>query len=297
MIQSRFRNGALTFSAVEQGEGIPVILLHGFPDHAHTFHLQLPALAAAGYHAIAPMMRGYEPSSQPQDADYRLERLAEDVLAFIEQTGSDRVHLVGHDWGAVVSYWVAAMAPEKLLSLTTLAIPTPGRLVSHGLRALPQQILKSWYMLFFQIRLLSDFVLEYRDWAFMEWLWRRWSPDWRLPAADMQAVKFTLQQPGVKRAALGYYRALFSRRSVRDAQETLRFLKKSIRVPTLALTGENDGCMDTRLHDIIMRPADFPSGLKIKRVSEAGHFLHQERPELINPMLIEHLKESERRTF
>ncbi|HET9236596.1 MAG TPA: alpha/beta hydrolase [Oligoflexus sp.] len=297
MIQNKFRNGALTFSVVEQGEGTPVILLHGFPDHARTFRLQLPALAAAGYRAMAPTMRGYEPSSQPKDGDYRLERLAEDVLAFIEQSGRERVHLVGHDWGAVVSYWVAAMAPDRLLSLTTLAIPTPGRLVSHGLRALPQQILKSWYILFFQLPLVSDFVVEFRDWAFVEWLWRRWSPDWRLPEAEMQALKSSLRQPGVKRAALGYYRALLDRHSVREARATVRLLKKTIQVPTLALTGENDGCMDTRLHDILMKPADFPAGLEIMRVSGAGHFLQQERPELINQKLIEHFKASERRTL
>jgi pimeloyl-ACP methyl ester carboxylesterase len=297
VLQTGFRNGALAFSAVEQGQGIPVILLHGFPDHARTFRLQLPVLAAAGYRAIAPTMRGYEPLSQPENGDYRLERLAEDVLAFIEQSGSERVHLVGHDWGAVVSYMVAAKAPEKLLSLTTLAIPTPGRLVTQGLRVLPQQILKSWYILFFQIRLLSDFVLEYHDWAFMEWLWRRWSPGWRLPDTEMRALKASLRQPGVKRAALGYYRALLSLRSMRDLGQTLGLLTTRIQVPTLALTGENDGCMDTRLHDIVMKPTDFPAGLEIVRVSGAGHFLHQERSELINQKLIEHLKASECRAF
>lgn len=293
VIPNHFRNGALKFSVMEQGVGIPVILLHGFPDHARTFRLQLPALAAAGYRAVAPAMRGYEPSSQPQDGDYRLERLAEDVVAFIEQSGHARVHLVGHDWGAVVSYMVAARVPEKLLSLTTLAIPTPGLIVSQGLRALPQQILKSWYILFFQIRMLSDFVLEYRDWAFVEWLWRRWSPGWLLPAAEMAAVKDCFRQPGVKQASLGYYRALLSLRSMREVKETLRLLKTKIQVPTLAFTGENDGCMDTRLHDILMKPSAFPAGLEIVRVSGAGHFLHQERPELINRKLIEHLKASE----
>jgi pimeloyl-ACP methyl ester carboxylesterase len=297
VIPNHFRNGALRFSVMEEGEGIPVILLHGFPDHARTFRLQLPALASAGYRAVAPTMRGYEPSSQPQDGDYRLERLAEDVVAFIGQSGHARVHLVGHDWGAVVSYMVAAMVPDKLLSLTTLAIPTPGLIVSQGLFALPQQILKSWYILFFQIRMLSDFVLEYRDWAFVECLWRRWSPGWLLPAAEMEAVKATLRQPGVKRASLGYYRALLSARSMQEAKRTLRLLKMRIRVPTLAFTGEWDGCMDTRLHDILMKPSDFPAGLEIVRVSGAGHFLHQEQPDLINRRLIEHLKASERRTI
>jgi pimeloyl-ACP methyl ester carboxylesterase len=288
-----FQNGNLSFSAIEQGRGIPILMLHGFPDHAQTFRFQLPVLAEAGYRAIAPLMRGYEPSSQPTDHDYRLLSLAHDVLAFIEQSGGGKVHLLGHDWGAVVSYLVAAMAPEKLLSLTTIAIPPPERFLRDGLRKQPGQLLKSWYMLFFQWRGFSDYILEFNDWAFLEWLWRRWSPGWQLPEDELGAIKARFRQTGVKQAALAYYRNLFSIRSIPDTLATLRQMEmKKFQVPTLAVTGEWDGCMDTRLHDQLMNSSDFPGGLTVVRIEGAGHFLHQERPLVFNRHLLEHLNSS-----
>lgn len=275
---------------MEQGQGTSVLLLHGFPDHARTFRWQLPALAEAGFHAIAPMMRGYEPSSQPAKADYRLSSLASDILAFIDDLGTGKVHLIGHDWGAVVSYLVAAMAPEKLHSLTTMAIPHPGRFVKEGWRRRPGQLLNSWYMFFFQLRGLADYVLERRDWAFLEWLWRNWSPGWELPQDELAAVKATFGQPGVKTAALSYYRAMLSLREWEDTRSTLQQFEAKIRVPTLALTGARDGCMDTRLHDDLMVPTDFPAGLTVVRMEGAGHFLHQEYAPEVNRLLLEHLK-------
>ncbi len=296
MKQQYFKNGNLTFSAIEQGHGVPILLLHGFPDHAQTFRLQLPILAGAGYRAVAPLMRGYEPSSQPVDRDYGLSRLAEDVLSFIEQLGERRVHLLGHDWGAVVSYLVAAKAPEKLQSLTTVAIPPPARFLLEGFRKQPTQLLKSWYMLFFQCPRLADYVLQRNDWAFLEWLWRRWSPGWQLPALELQSIKSRFEQAGVKRAALAYYRSLFRLRSSRDTLASFKLMStRKIQVPTLAFTGEWDGCMDTRLHDQLMNPNDFPGGLSVVRIQRAGHFVHQERPLEFNRHLLEHLARAEQR--
>jgi len=284
------RHGELAFTAMEQGHGTSALLLHGFPDHARTFRLQLPALAEAGFHAIAPMMRGYEPSSQPAKADYRLSSLATDIIAFIDGLGTGKVHLIGHDWGAVVSYLVAAMAPEKLHSLTTMAIPHPGRFVRESWRRRPGQLLNSWYMFFFQLRGLADYVLERRDWAFLEWLWRRWSPGWELPQHELEAIKVTFGQPGVKTAALSYYRAMLSPSKLEDTRSTLKHFKAKIRVPTLALTGARDGCMDTRLHDDLMVATDFPAGLTVARIEGAGHFLHQESAHEVNRFLLKHLQ-------
>lgn len=280
----------LDFSALAAGLGPGVTLcLHGFPDCARSFRHQLPALAAAGYRAIAPTLRGYEPSSQPPDGDYHIVRMAEDVVGWIDDLGIERVELVGHDWGAVIAYAVAALAPERLSSLTTLAIPHPGRLRTHGIPKLPSQIRKSWYMLFFQLRGLADWVVERDDWAFIERLWRDWSPGWAPPADELAAVKRTLAQPGVKRAALGYYRAMFSPGGGAAARDTARLLSSPIPVRTLALTGALDGCMDTRLHDWTMKPEDFPAGVEVVRVDDAGHFLHQEKPELVNGRLLDWL--------
>jgi pimeloyl-ACP methyl ester carboxylesterase len=282
------RANGLSFSALTRGSGPTVLCLHGFPDCMRSFRHQLPALASAGFRAIAPTLRGYEPSSQPRDGDYHIVRMAEDVVAWIDDLGLERVHLVGHDWGAVIGYAVAALAPERFDSLTTLAVPHPGRMQSDGLRQLPSQLRNSWYMFFFQLRGLSDAVVEARDWAFIEKLWRDWSPGWTAPAEELAAVKRTLAQPGVKKAALSYYRHAFSFLSS-AARETRSLLISEIPVPTRAFTGALDGCMDTRMHDIAMRKEDFPAGLEVARVQGAGHFLHQEKPDEINRQLLDWL--------
>jgi pimeloyl-ACP methyl ester carboxylesterase len=283
------RANSLRFSALAQGDGPVVLCLHGFPDNRRSFRHQLPALAGAGFRAVAPTLRGYEPSSQPPDGDYHIVRMAEDVVGWIDDLDQERVHLVGHDWGAVIGYAAAALAPERLFSLTTLAIPHPGRLQRDGIRKLPSQLWKSWYMLFFQLRGIADRLVQARDWAFIEKLWRDWSPGWELPAEELVSVKETLAQPGVKSAALGYYRAAFDFRSP-AAKQTTRLFESQIGVRTLALTGALDGCMDTRLHDLALQQEDFPAGLGVVRIEGAGHFLHQEKPQEVNPILIEWLR-------
>lgn len=130
----------LRFTALTQGKGTVVLCLHGFPDNRRSFRFQLPALAEAGFRAVAPTLRGYEPSAQPADADYHIVRMAEDVVGWIDDLDQERVHLVGHDWGAVIGYAAAALAPKRLHSLTTLAIPHPGRLREDGIRKLPSQL-------------------------------------------------------------------------------------------------------------------------------------------------------------
>jgi len=279
----------LTFSAFERGTGPLVLCLHGFPDCASSFRHQLDALASAGYRVVAPQMRGYEPASQPADRDYNVLTIATDVVAWLDQLGVERCHLVGHDWGAVVSYMVAGLAPERLHSLTTLAVPHPGRMMREMPVKRPRQLLLSWYMLFFQLRGLSDYLLERNDWALIDRLWRAWSPTFELPEAERETIKQTFAQPGVKRAALAYYRAL-PRMWLEATSRTT--LNQPVRVPTLALTGALDGCMDTRLHDDLMRADNYLAGLEIARIPDAGHFLHQERPDEINRRLIEHFQAS-----
>jgi pimeloyl-ACP methyl ester carboxylesterase len=287
-VSTTLHASGLAFSALEQGEGEVVLCLHGFPDNRRSFRHQLPVLAAAGFRAVAPTLRGYEPDAQPADGDYHIVRMAEDVVGWIDDLGRERVHLVGHDWGAVIGYATAAMAPERLASLVTLAIAHPGR-IQEGLRKLPSQIRNSWYMLFFQLRGLADLAVEARDWALIGKLWRDWSPGWQPPAEELAAVKQTLALPGVKKAALGYYRAMFDTRSP-AARETTRLLRSAIRVPTLALTGARDGCMDTRMHDLTMHAEDFPEGFRVERVRDGGHFLHQEKPEEVNRILLDWLR-------
>jgi pimeloyl-ACP methyl ester carboxylesterase len=279
----------LTFHAFDQGTGTVALCLHGFPDNARSFRHQLDVLAGNGYRAVAPTLRGYEPSSQPRDGDYNMVRMAEDVIAWIDRLGEERVHLIGHDWGAVIGYAAAALAPERFHSLTTVAIPHVGRLQSDGLRQLPSQLRNSWYMAFFQIPWLSDYVVERRNWAFIERLWHDWSPGWALPAEELAHVKKTLALPGVKTAALGYYRAA-ARPGSKAGKRSNELLSGKTRVPTLAVTGALDGCMDSRLHDLAVLEEDFPNGFERVRIEGAGHFVHQEKPDEFNKHLLRWLE-------
>ncbi len=286
-------HGDLTFSAhvrglAENPNGPVVLCLHGFPDHARSFRCQLGALADAGYRAVAPTLRGYEPSSQPKDGDYSLAALASDVVAWIDALDEERVHLVGHDWGAAITYLAGATAPERFHSLTTMALPPVGRL-AEGIRRVPGQLLRSWYMSFFQLRGVSDRLLERDDWALVRWLWRQWSPGFALPAEEWAHLRETFAAPGVRRAMLAYYRQNATPPVLLGWRKTPATTRTVVPVRTLAVTGADDGCMDTRLHDHLFRDEDFPKGIRVERFHGAGHFLHQEKADEMNELLLEWL--------
>ena len=284
--QLSFEHEALTFSAQAMGDGPIVLCLHGFPDNAGSFRHQLPALAEAGYRAISLTLRGYEPGAIPADGDYTMETIATDILAVIESLDTGPVHLIGHDWGAAVAYVATSAAPERFKSLTVMAVPHAGRFAREGLR-IPKQLRLSWYMGFFNIPWLSDWVLQRQDYAFIRKLWRDWSPAWQPEPGVLDSVIQTLSQPGVRSAALGYYRAALSIKALLVSAEEAHY---PVPVPTLALSGERDGCIASEVFEQLMVAQDFPKGLTFSRIAEAGHFLHQEQPEQVNREILDWLK-------
>ena len=149
----------------------------------------------------------------------------------------------------------------------------------------PSQLLNSWYQIFFQLRPLARYFVERKDWALIEKLWRDWSPGWELPVEDLASVKRTFSRPGVKNAALGYY---WTADPVLD--EARKKNTDPIEVPTLGLTGALDGCIDTRLFDLTMIDESFPKGVELERIQGAGHFVHQEKPEAVNALLVDWLR-------
>lgn len=282
---SQLSHGGMTFSVRSAGKGPLVLMLHGFPDDNHTFDQQLLAFAEAGYHAVAPMMRGYEPGSQSPKNLYHLIHLASDVFEWMNQLGARKCHLVGHDWGALTAYVAAALKPKRFHSVTTLAIPH----LRHGIQGVgevPAQLLKSAYILLMQMPALSGKVVSHDDYAFVETLWRRWSPDWLYGVDDIAQVKSTFREPGVVKAATRYYRCLLSPLSL-SAQQSWSLLRARLDVPVLALAGANDGCMDARFFDALMRAQDFDKGLSVACLEHAGHFLHREKPLVVNTLLLD----------
>ena len=119
------RANGLSFAYLSEGSGPLVLLLHGFPDTAYTWDRAMPALAAAGYRAVAPFMRGYHPTEIPADGCYDIDTLARDAVALIDALGEERAVIVGHDWGATAAYGAAATAPERVQLVIALGIPHP----------------------------------------------------------------------------------------------------------------------------------------------------------------------------
>ena len=285
--QGGVRANGLSFATLEAGDGPLVLCLHGFPDHARSFRHQLPALAAAGFRAVAPFMRGYAPTDVPADGPYQTAALAQDAVALIEALGYTRAAVFGHDWGAVGAYGAAVLAPERVARLITAAVPH-GAAFPSALLANYDQQRRSWYMFFFQTP-FADAAVPFADFRFLERLWQDWSPGWDYPAEEMDALKETFRQPGVPAAALGYYRATLNPLNQDPALADIqtRISLSPISVRTLYFHGARDGCVGAELLDGMEQL--FPQGLETVIVPEAGHFVHQERPEIVNRHLLEFL--------
>lgn len=276
----------LRFPALSAGQGETVLLLHGFPDCYRNWETQVNLLAEAGYHAVAPALRGYATECLPPDGDLSLAAAVEDLFAWVEQLG-EPVHLVGHDWGAVVAQLAAARNPDPFASLTSLAIP-PLKRLAPALVRVPEQLVLSSYMQFFQLPRIPEWWCRRNDFAGIEFLWRRWSPDWN-PQPWLDRAKQTLDEPGVLSAALGWYRHM-PRIWTPAGRRALTWLRRDISVPTRFLMGRKDGCMSERLLGHTLVDEDFPAGMDVELVAGAGHFLHLERPERVTDLILEHLR-------
>jgi pimeloyl-ACP methyl ester carboxylesterase len=213
------------------------------------------------------------------------------VIAWLDELGEESAHLIGHDWGAGITYMAGALAPERFQSLTTIAVPHAARL-PDGMRAVPSQLANSWYMMFFQLRGIAEIAVERNDWSLIKRLWRNWSPNFDLPAEEWASLRETFAAPGVKNAMLSYYRQNVSPGIMLGLKKTEAACLTTVPVRTLAITGADDGCMDSRLYDHVFLEQDFPKGFRVERIQGAGHFTHQEKPDEINRLILDWMKQS-----
>ncbi|NIB44672.1 alpha/beta hydrolase [Pseudomaricurvus alkylphenolicus] len=283
--QLKLLNSPLEFTADTKGAGPAVIMLHGFPDVRETYSHQLEALSAAGYRVIVPSIRGYETTSLPEDGEFGITQMAEDVLAWMAQLGLDKVHLVGHDWGSFIAQACVAIAPEKFQSLTMMSVPFVPRYVQLMPKS-PRQLRNTWYTFFFLLPWLPEWLIKRKQGQFLDWLWRSWSPSWSWPAASLQRVKDALNQPGVLQGALAYYRqnSLIQNKASKALMERLAH---GLAVPTLAIIGQEDGCIDSGVFCDSMVEDDFPRGLELCVLKGVGHFPQQEAPDAVNEKLLQ----------
>jgi pimeloyl-ACP methyl ester carboxylesterase len=271
------------FSYLECGSGKLALLLHGFPDTAQTWRHLMPQLASAGYRVVAPFMRGYAPSAVPADGCYQTAMLARDANALHEELGGDGdAVIIGHDWGAPSVYGAAIDAPSRWKKVVGMAVPPTAALGLAFVQNL-EQIKRSWYMFFFQHG-LADLVVGANNHAYIEMLWRDWSPGYDA-SFDLDGVKKSLADPKNLQAALGYYRATLGD-GYRDP--SLKALQDQMgsAVPTqplLYLHGANDGCIGAEVVEAAKSMS--PANVQFAIVKDAGHFLQLEQPQKVNKLI------------
>ncbi|MGH8005805.1 MAG: alpha/beta fold hydrolase [Candidatus Binatia bacterium] len=282
------RANGIHFHYLEMGIGPLVLCLHGFPDNALTYRFLLPALAEAGFRAVAPFMRGYAPTGKPQDERYQSVLLAQDAVALIAALGGERAFVIGHDWGALATYGAAALAPERVCKIVTLAAAHPGVLL--GALATNYDMIKGgWHAYFFQMPFAEKAVAA-NDYEFLERWWRDASPEYDLPREVIESVKATFRQPGVVTAALNYYRHTFNPVNRDPALTALqeKIATSCTPVPALAFHGTKD--RPGRLEAFEGMDELFAAGVEKMILPGTGHFLHLERPAEVNAKIIEFLR-------
>ena len=207
-----------------------VILLHGFPETSYMYKDLIKDISDSGYYCIAPNLRGYSEGARPQGRDnYTLDKLVNDVLSMINHTGKDKIHLIGHDWGAVIGWQIAHDHPNKLLSWTALSVPHTNSFFNAILND-KEQKKKSYYMWLFQIPILPEFCLKFMNLKILRGLWSFHSKQ------EINDYTQILKQKGALTAAVNYYRANLKLKRIAKKGEILG----DIHVPTLFIWGKYD---------------------------------------------------------
>jgi len=252
-----------------------VICLHGFPEQPSAFDVVSASLDEAGFDVHVPSQRGYDPAHRPVGrASYRTELLAGDVLRYADRAGLDRFHLVGHDWGALLAWWLAARAPERLRTMTSLAVPHPRALPEVALRS--SQLLKSYYVALFQLPVLPERALlagggrRFEDALVQSGL---------SPARASEYVT-AMSEPGALTAAISWYRGASMRELVT--------LPDIVDVPVLYVWGSEDLALSRAAAERTTRHVR--SRYRFLPLEGASHWLPQEHAPRFLPALVQHLR-------
>jgi len=282
--EGRITANDVDFGYLEAGSGPLALCLHGFPDSAWTWRHLLPALADAGFRAVAPFLRGYAPTAIPADGRFQTAALGLDANALHQELGGDGdAVIVGHDWGAMATYIAANHEPERWRRVVTMAVPPAGAVATGFLTY--KQLQRSWYMFFFQHG-LADIVVGMNDLSFIDDLWADWSPGYDA-AEDLPHVKDCLRDPANLAAAIGYYRATLGGVGVDPALDAVQNKgNEATTQPTLYLHGRTDGCMGIEVAEGAGAFLTAP-GSRMEIVDDAGHFLHVERPDHVNQLVVD----------
>lgn len=269
----QFTNDGLTFDVRDTGplEGPVVVLLHGFPQRAACWDAVAERLHQQGFRTVAPDQRGYSPGARPRGRRaYRMSRLVSDVEALIRAIGAGPVHLVGHDWGAAVAWPTAAQHPDLVRTLTAVSVAHPGAFLRSMLGS---QVLRSWYMGFFQLPWVPERVLSSPASA------RRALGASGMRRDELATFRRDIVEYGALAGGLGWYRGLpFSHPGAAQAK---------VQVPTLQVWSDQDAALGRRSVELNERFVEGPYSLEV--LEGVSHWIPEQAPAALADLVLGHV--------
>lgn len=255
----------LDYYYIEKGLGEAVILLHGFPDMANTWDETITELSKTN-RVIAPFMRGYYPTGIPEDMDFSVKTIADDIVKLANHLNIDRFKIIGQDWGASITFAVANLVPDRVEKIVSIAIPHPTCLAPT-----PKLLYNARHFFLFGTGNYGVRYTRKNDFEYIDRLYQRWSPDYTDYKESSEAIKATFRLPGRLEAALGYYMSFAADQKLKDV---LSFYQTLPKVPVLFTVGENDAIATEAILEAMR--AKMPNGSKTVLFKNSGHFLHKE---------------------
>ena len=276
-------HGDLTFDVHEHGsaDGVPVLLLHGFPQRGTAWDAVAERLASAGFRTLAPDQRGYSPCARPRGRRaYRMSGLVDDALAVVDSLvgPAGRVHLVGHDWGAAVAWSLAARHPDRVRSLSAVSVPPPGVYVRSLFTT--RQALASWYIYALQLPLLPERVLGAGGRPFSPRLVAVLQRSGQSrPAAERDAA--ALADPDALTAAINWYRAM--------PTDPVPGHTPPVQVPTLFVWSDGDTAITRQSTELTHTGVTGP--FRYVELRGVSHWIPEEVPDQLADLLLEQFRE------
>lgn len=280
----RMGSNGIELAVREAGSGNLVVLLHGFPELSYSWRHQLPALAKAGYHAVAPDLRGYGDSDKPDDPDaYGLLTLVDDVIGLIDALGESEAVLVGHDWGSIIAWTTAIVRPDRVRGLVSLNVPYRGWCTGFPTTAYIQEHLadRFGYVLMLQQPGVAEAWFASDPAGKLGTMYRRAAANPDFLSADEFGVYLDAFVAGGITGPANYYRNI-------DANHvaTEQYANAEVTVPTLMIAADADPVLPVSLTEGMER---WVPDLRVEVLTNSGHWSQQEQPKTVNRLLVEFL--------
>ena len=278
------KTNEIQLNVVQEGpeDGPLLIFLHGFPEFSFAWKAQIPYFAEQGYRVWAPDQRGSNLSDKPRGiAAYNLDELAADIMGLMDAAGEKKAFLVGHDWGAVVTWWIAAKYPERINKMVILNVPH-GKVMRKHLKENRQQRRKSWYMFAFQLPWLPEWMARRKNWRLAVRALTATSKRGTFSEKDLDLYREAWSQPRAITSSINWYRAAFRKRPPNPKSSR-------VTVTTLMIWGKKDVFLGSEMAQESIELCD--DG-RLVMLDDASHWLHHEQPDRINQLISEFFDEN-----